>query len=113
MKKLFLIVGSAFIISACSSSGDKYAGLQHLSETERNEAFKECFSGELAKAEKQDCISRYAPAEVGYRCEVEPVTGSRFGRRVCSTQRQRDADRTRAKESVDSIQRNAKALVTN
>ncbi|GAB3014623.1 hypothetical protein [Bowmanella dokdonensis] len=110
MRKLVLMmmVGAAAAMAGCTSNPDsKYASLDHLSDTERNEALKECFKEDISKSERQDCIARYAPAEVGYRCETRPVTGTRFGERVCSTQRQREAERQAALETMHSVSQHA------
>lgn len=38
-------------------------------------------------------------------CHSEPVTGSRFPRRVCRTERQIEADRTESQEMLRKIQK--------
>ena len=113
MQKLLisLMIGGAALMAGCASNPDsKYASIEHLSDTERNQALKECFQSDLAKDERQDCLARYAPAEVGYRCERRQVTGTRFGERVCTTQRQRDDERQRAKETMHRVSANGAHL---
>lgn len=111
-KMLALCMVTAVLgLTACASdSSEKYAALENMSDTERNEAFKECFKEEN-KADRHECIARYAPPEVGYKCEIRAVTGSRLGERVCSTERQRQAERTMAVETLDKVQRNSKPRV--
>jgi hypothetical protein len=116
MQKLLisLMIGGAALMAGCASNPDsKYASIEHLSETERNEALKECFKSDVTKDERQDCLARYAPAEVGYKCERRQVTGTRFGERVCTTQRQREADRKSALETMDRVSKNSARLESN
>ncbi|ALT00100.1 hypothetical protein [Lacimicrobium alkaliphilum] len=113
MQKLLisLMIGGAALMAGCASNPDsKYASIEHLSDTERNQALKECFKSDLNKDERQDCLARYAPAEVGYRCERRQVTGTRFGERVCTTERQREAERKHAMEAMSRVSKNASRL---
>ncbi|ALS97429.1 hypothetical protein AT746_03500 [Lacimicrobium alkaliphilum] len=81
----------------------KYASLDKLSDTDRNNALKECFMEEN-KPDRQDCIARYADPAIGYKCERIQVTGTRFGTRVCSTKRQRDEVARNSQEAFSQAQ---------
>jgi hypothetical protein len=98
------------LISGCATDvKDKYASIENLSDSERNQALKDCFDYDLSKSERQDCLLRYAPPEVGYECKNVQVSGSRFTERVCSTASKRYYERTMSKETLDKIQRHSKS----
>jgi hypothetical protein len=92
---------SLLLVSACASDmSSKYASLNNLSDTERNNALKDCFKADN-KHDRQDCIAEFADPAIGYQCERIQVTGTRFGSRVCTTKRQRD-EVARASQEVFS-----------
>ncbi len=109
-KRLPCMFATLLLLAGCASDPQqKYASLNNLSETERNEALKGCFDYDLSKTERQDCLLRYAPPEVGYKCERIQVSGTRSSERVCSTTNKRDWERAYAKETLDKIQRHSKS----
>ncbi|KQY89757.1 hypothetical protein ASD25_04265 [Brevundimonas sp. Root1423] len=44
------------------------------------------------------------PAEPAQTCRIEPVTGSRFGRRVCRNTAQTEEDRANSREMLRQMQ---------
>ncbi|GAB3019678.1 putative periplasmic lipoprotein [Bowmanella dokdonensis] len=108
MKALLMGLAVTVTLAGCASDPEsKYASLDNLSDTEQNQALKECFKLDK-KSQRHECIAAYAPPEIGFRCERVQVTGTRFGERVCTTQRQRDEVQTDSQRSFSEVQRRNK-----
>ncbi|ALS97432.1 hypothetical protein [Lacimicrobium alkaliphilum] len=95
---------SLLLIGGCASDmSSKYASLNNLSDTERNNALKDCFKEEN-KHDRQECIAEFADPAIGYQCERIQVTGTRFGERVCTTKRQRDEVARASQDAFSQVQ---------
>lgn len=100
----FMGILSLVLLSGCASDmSSKYASLNNLSDTERNNALKDCFKEEN-RHDRQDCIAQFADPSIGYQCERIQVTGTRFGSRVCTTKRQRDEVAKASQEAFSQVQ---------
>ncbi|GAB3019685.1 hypothetical protein [Bowmanella dokdonensis] len=104
---LFSAMAITLLAGCATDIESKYASLDNLSDTDRNNALKECFKIS-EKTERQDCIAHYADPAIGFECERVQVTGTRFGSRVCTTKRQREEVATDSQAAFSQVQQRNK-----
>ncbi|WP_102797924.1 hypothetical protein [Bowmanella denitrificans] len=80
-----------------ASQQDKVEGFHCLKENRGNE---------------DACLSEQQKQSVGLKCEEVEVTGSRFRKRGCTTQAQRDARSGNAKEAAQRMRDSGKSNIT-
>jgi len=98
MKKLLITFCAVFAMSACTSTE------QQVVETETNK--KEGVYAGVDVANKRTFTEeevRKVMAEIkktGFECKIERTTGSKLGRKKCSTKRQREQLRKMAEQRI-------------
>lgn len=100
MKKYYIVILAAVIVSACST-------VDTASVSEHKKAISKCMSEN--PDDKESCVSEESSNRVGLICKNVTVTGSRLPERICTTQSQRDEKKKNAKMLVEGMQRRGQA----
>ena len=100
MKKFYIVILTALIVSACST-------VDTAAVREQKEAISKCMSENLDN--KESCVSEDSASRVGLKCKNVTVTGSRLPERRCTTLAQRDENKKNSKMLVEGMQRRPQA----
>ena len=100
MKKFYIVILTALIVSACSTVDTAAVRAQ-------KEAISKCMSEN--PDEKENCVSEDSANRVGLKCKNVTVTGSRLPERRCTTKAQRDEKQKNSKMFIEGMQRRPQA----
>lgn len=106
VKKLSLIIGLGFLLSACGASTPNV----NTAEVQKNkDKIAKCMKEN--KDSKEDCVSKESVARTGLICKREAVTGTRLAKRTCKTAEQRRREAEASKDLVGHMQRRSQPRV--
>ena len=88
MKKYYIVILTAMLVSACSS-------VDTAAVKEQKEKISKCMAEN--PNDKESCVSEESSNRLGLICKRVTVTGSRLPERVCTTQAQRDEKKKNSK----------------
>lgn len=99
-KKLSIIMGLVFLLSACGASTPNV----ETAEVDSNkEKIAKCMREN--QENKEDCVSKESVARTGLVCKSEMVTGTRLAKRICKTAEQRRREAEATKDMVGHMQK--------
>lgn len=110
MKYFSLVILCLFVIGCGSTNSAKNDTSFTQQVAQAKTELKECLDS--AGANGENCVSKERADKLGFKCQIRQTTGTRLGKRVCTTAKQREDLAKASREAARGIQRSVRSPPT-